>query len=118
MARSYKRTKIPGVKKHDQRLYKAFKGRCYYARQKNIEFTIEFEDLSIPSVCPIMGIELYRELDGKRLQDNLPSIDRVDNSKGYVPGNVRVISLKANKYKGDMTIEQVERMLKYMKSEI
>ena len=36
----------------------------------------------------------------------VPSIDRIDNTKGYVPGNVIVMSHRANKLKGDATKEE------------
>ena len=43
-----------------------------------------------------------------------PSLDRIDNSKGYIKGNVAVISNKANKYKSDMTIENIEKLASYV----
>lgn len=36
-------------------------------------------------------------------------------SEGYTKDNTRVISWKANQYKGNMTVEEVESLLKYMK---
>jgi hypothetical protein len=37
--------------------------------------------------------------------DGSPSLDRIDPGQGYVPGNVRVISDRANRLKGDRSIE-------------
>lgn len=42
----------------------------------------------------------------------------MDNTKGYIRGNIRVISNLANMYKGNMTIAQCERLLAYMKGEL
>ena len=41
-----------------------------------------------------------------------PSLDRIDGAKGYVKGNVRVISHRANMLKNDATIEELELVLK------
>ncbi len=85
----------------------------YRAKIQGKEFDISKDDLEIPTHCPVFGIPLFF-INGRR-GPNSYSIDRLDNSKGYVKGNVRVISFKANQYKGDMTIEEVESLLKYMK---
>lgn len=87
----------------------------YRAKKEGIEFSVGREDLDIPLTCPIFGLELGFS-EGRRT-DSSYSLDRLDNSKGYIPGNVRVISWKANQYKGDLTVEQVEALLKYMKGE-
>lgn len=85
----------------------------YRARKAGEEFSITKEELEVPNICPIFGIPLFFT-PGKRTPNSY-SLDRVDNSKGYVKGNVRVISFQANMMKGDMTIEQVENLLRYMK---
>lgn len=85
------------------------------SRQKGTEFKITKEDVIIPDKCPIIGIELTK---GDGWKSNSMSLDRVDNSKGYIPGNVRVISRAANRMKSDMTIEILEQILRYMKGEI
>jgi hypothetical protein len=56
----------------------------------------------IPEYCPIFPwIKLnYKAGNISRLPD-APSLDRIDNSKGYIPGNVRIISWRANKLKGE-----------------
>lgn len=82
------------------------------AKKFGHDFDIVFEDLVIPTHCPVFGIPLFFE-GGKRTANSY-SLDRWDNKKGYVKGNVRVISFKANQYKGDMTTEEVRNLLAYM----
>lgn len=82
------------------------------AKQKGIEFSISLEDIFIPEICPVLGIPLY-VVGGKRT-DNSPSLDRVDNGKGYSPDNICVISCRANQLKNDGSIEEFQAIIKYM----
>jgi|SRR5690554_1529436 len=83
------------------------------ARERNLDFDISEEDIEIPEVCPVLGIAL-RAGKGK-VTDNSPTLDRSDNSKGYVKGNVQVISWRANRLKSDMSLEEAERLYKWLK---
>lgn len=49
--------------------------------------------------------------------DNSPSIDRIDNLKGYTKENIKIISHRANAIKRDASVEEVEKILKYMKGD-
>ena len=88
----------------------------YRAKENNLEFNIELKDIIIPKLCPILEIPLFYTPGKKTI--NTPSLDRIDNSKGYIKGNVRVISDKANSHKADLSIKQVERLLLYMKGQL
>lgn len=87
------------------------------AKEANIPFTLEPTDIVIPNVCPVFGIKLRRTHAGK-IEDDSPSLDRVDNSKGYHKSNVRVISNKANRMKYTFSLEDLEKFLNYMKGEL
>lgn len=80
------------------------------ARLKNIPFTITLTDIVIPTHCPILGLELVRNKGGKRALPNSPSLDRINPTLGYVPGNVRVISFRANTIKNDATKEEIYKV--------
>ena len=67
------------------------------ALKKGIEFNIEISDIVIPETCPILGLSIKKAIDGNR--DLSPSLDRIDNSKGYVKANIQVVSFKANAMK-------------------
>ena len=74
------------------------------ARQCNLEFNITLEDVPIPKKCPILEVDLV--LGEAHSYEYAPSIDRIDSTKGYVKGNVRVISLRANRMKSNATKEE------------
>ena len=80
------------------------------ARTKQLEFTITQSDIVIPELCPVLKIPLFYG-DGNACP-NSPSIDRIDNTKGYTSDNVAVISHRANWIKGEMTIDDVRHLIK------
>lgn len=76
------------------------------AKRKGVSFDITEEDLTIPKLCPLLNIPILISSNG--LTDNSPSIDRIDNTKGYIKGNVMIISHKANTCKNSLTLEQLQ----------
>lgn len=85
------------------------------AKSRRIEHAITEDDLTWPTHCPILGIELCYDRDKKAPhRDNYPTLDRRDNALGYVPGNVFVISWLANRMKWHSTPEQLRAILAYM----
>ena len=83
------------------------------AKKRGHEVTITEDDIEIPTHCPILGIPL--EMGTRMRKDGSPSLDRVNNSKGYVKGNVRVISWRANRLKSDATVEEIKAIYDYMR---
>ena len=92
-------------------LYKNIKSRCKRIQR---EFSIELEDIIIPEKCPVFGFELKRE--DKQTWMCAPSVDRIDSSKGYIKGNITVVSRRANILKRDATIDELEQLLNYYKT--
>jgi hypothetical protein len=79
------------------------------AKDKHIEFNIDVSDVVMPKNCPVFKkYELKKEIsDISGPKPWSPSLDRIDNTKGYVKGNVQVISSKANTMKGNATPEEL-----------
>lgn len=79
------------------------------ALKSGLPFDISKKDIRIPSHCPVLGIEL------KRGGNNgfSPSLDRIENAKGYVKGNVHVISKRANTIKSNATLEELVKVANY-----
>ena len=92
-------------------LYKNIKSRC---KRTGREFSIDLEDIIIPEKCPVFGFELKRE--DKQTWMCAPSVDRIDSSKGYIKGNITVVSRRANILKRDATIDELEQLLNYYKT--
>lgn len=74
------------------------------AKRTGLDFNITIEDLQVPEKCPYLDIPLI--LTGP-VCDNLISLDRIDSTKGYIKGNVQVISMKANTMKSNASIEEL-----------
>lgn len=88
-------------------MWKAAKSR---AEKKGLEFNIEESDIIIPEVCPLLEIPI--EFGTKEHYDSSPSLDRIDNTKGYIKGNIWVISKKANTMKSSATLDELHTFCK------
>jgi hypothetical protein len=79
------------------------------SRVKNLEFNITLEYLESiypdDSLCPLLNIPLDWNTTPKH--PSTPSIDRIDNSKGYIKGNVQWVSWRANQLMRDATPDEL-----------
>lgn len=75
------------------------------AEKYGYDFNIEESDIIIPEVCPLLGIKIF--CGDKDDYESSPSLDRIDNSKGYIKGNVWVISKKANSMKNSASAKEL-----------
>ena len=75
------------------------------SKVKGIDFNIEESDIIIPESCPLTGIKLLPHVPRGNRRDQVMSLDRIDNSKGYVKGNIWVISHLANTMKSNASQE-------------
>lgn len=82
------------------------------ANKAGVPFSITDEDFDIPEFCPVLGVKL--ESGTKKYHEASPSLDRIIPSKGYVPGNVVVMSFRANRIKGDATPEELRTIINWM----
>jgi hypothetical protein len=71
--------------------------------------------------CNICGSEKSLDLfprdnassAGGKPSPNSPSLDRIDNSKGYIEGNVIVVSWRANNLKRDASIQELQKIVEF-----
>lgn len=85
------------------------------AKCRGIPFDLVIADISIPLLCPVLGIPLSKV--GEKPGDSSPSLDRIDNSKGYVRGNVVVVSWRANRLKSDGSPSELARIAEFYRIE-
>jgi hypothetical protein len=78
------------------------------AKKRKIKFDLKEEDLRDKFVthCPVFNIKL-NFFDNS---DNSPSVDRIDNSKGYYKENIIVVSTKANCLKNKSSIDDLKKL--------
>ena len=85
------------------------KSRC---KKLNIPFSLLEKDVYVPEKCPVLGIKLM--IGDSVISDNSPSLDRIDPKLGYVVGNIRVISNKANRIKSNATAQELDKVIYYL----
>lgn len=92
--------------------YKIWNRAKSRATKRNLEFNIDIEDIKIPDICPVFNIPF--ESKG----NFTPSIDRIDSSKGYIKGNIQIISTRANILKSNATIEELKLIITFLNNNL
>jgi hypothetical protein len=90
---------------------------CAKSRSKRVglPFDLTVYDLApLPSKCPVLGLWLV--YNNRRVGPDSPSLDRLVPSRGYVRGNVRVISQRANALRSNGTADELEAVARYARS--
>jgi len=83
------------------------------AKSKGRPFNIVVGDIVMPEFCPVLGIKLER--NKKQHGVNSPTLDCLIPEKGYVKGNVAVISFRANSLKSDATLDELQKLTRWVK---
>lgn len=85
------------------------------AKRRKIYFNLSEDDIkkAFTTICPVFNIPL--QFNTKEKKDNSFSVDRIDNDKGYISGNIIIISWKANRLKYTSSLEDLEKMVTFLK---
>lgn len=75
------------------------------SKKLGIECTIDLEDIVIPDLCPLLNVPFKYGTQTNKWYTY--SLDRIDNSKGYVKGNIQVITYLANTMKSQASKEEL-----------
>lgn len=87
--------------------------------QLPFDLTIEYLQEIATMHCPVTGDKLdwNRELEETSKRNSLvPSLDKIVPSRGYVKGNVAIISWRMNVLKSDMTTTELQQLLDYVRA--
>lgn len=68
-----------------------------------------------PDTCPVFGTP-FVFVGNKTIQPESATLDRLDPAKGYVRGNVIVMSMKANTIKSAYGSEDVQKVAEWLRS--
>ena len=99
-----------------QEMRAKYRAKKANAIRSGVEFSVSFGELEFPTHCPVLGIELDYFADGRA--ENAVTFDRLDSSKGYVSGNVAIISWRANRIKNNGTAEEHQKIADFMRSAV
>ena len=88
------------------------------AKRNNLPFNLTEQDIKdvwpIDNKCPALDIEFI--IGGHETKNyDSPSLDRIIPSKGYVKGNIQIVSALANNIMSNATPEQVIKVGQYFK---
>jgi hypothetical protein len=87
------------------------------AKQRGLEFNLSKDDIQIPEYCPILNVKLDISYMSNKNR-YFPSVDRIDSNKGYIKGNIMIVSMKANMMKNDATQEELLNFSNYFINKI
>lgn len=83
------------------------------AKKRNLPFSLVADDIELRETCPVLGVKL-KYADAVKNDPAAASLDRIDSTKGYVKGNVTIMSFRANTMKSDITPTELEALYKYL----
>lgn len=90
-----------------------WRGKKGNAAARGIPFTLTFSEISWPTHCPVLGMELDYMTEGR--QENSVSFDRIDDTQGYLDGNVVICSWRANRLKNNGTADEHQKIADFYK---
>lgn len=87
------------------------------AKKRKLDFNITIEYawnlfLKQDKKCKLSGIEMIMKNKIREYNKRTASLDRIDNTKGYVEGNVQWIHKDINRMKGVLTVERFIELCK------
>jgi hypothetical protein len=82
------------------------------AKLDGVPFDITPQDIVIPNTCEVLGIPMW--VQRGKSGDHSPTLDRIIPHLGYVKGNIRVISGRANRIKSDASVDELRKVINYI----
>lgn len=90
-------------------IFRKIKQKRYVRSHIGVDSNLKPEDIVINEYCPFFNTKIdYRTTSCEHLTKFHYSIDRIDNSKMYMKGNIWVISRFANTIKNDSSLNELK----------
>lgn len=93
----------------------------FRAKQRGFEFDENLRTTWVakpPMKCCCCGVDFDYSLGTGRAKRRAPTLDRLDNGKGYTIENARIICYHCNSVKSDATLAELEAVVAYMRAEL
>lgn len=94
----------------EKKLHALIIAKRSWAKSAGVEFDIEDSDFEPVYFCPLLPRIKFNFSNPRGTADDSMSLDRIDPTKGYVKGNVQLVSQRANRIKSDATLGEFEEM--------
>ncbi len=105
----YKKNPIPQIKSNAK----------IRAKSKGVPFNLTTNYLKSiypkNGICPVFKVKMSGKYEKRMKSNHSPSIDRIIPHKGYVEGNVIIVSDLANRIKTDATLQEISNVIKFYK---
>lgn len=91
------------------------------ANRKGLDFNLTVEYLkelfdNQDGLCSLSGLQMVLKNRGNKKNLDQASIDRIDNNKGYIKGNVQFVTLGMNYMRNTLSIKEVLVFIKKLKT--
>ena len=85
------------------------------AKTQKVPFNLTVDDIrdllkNAGNICPVLGVKMTTSELGSGETNYSPSFDRIHPKKGYVKGNIVIVSNKANRIKTDATVHEIRKV--------
>ncbi len=85
------------------------------SKSRGIYFDLKKEDIIIPTNCPCCdNIMSFKPVGFGSVQNDTPSVDRINNNLGYISSNIIIICFRCNSLKKDATATELRRLADFI----
>lgn len=102
-------------RRHSDPAYRLWFSTRVTSNTKGLEHSILVEDVKsvFTEICPYLNIALnYDRHERGKVPRDAATVDRIDPTKGYIPGNIQILSFAANRMKSNFPIPELIEIAK------
>lgn len=93
----------------------AWNSAKWRAKRDGLPFAITRADIEALTAdnCPVLGVPMVYNAGSRHPTGTSPTVDKIQNSRGYVRGNIIVVSYRANRIKNDASLAELEAVFSF-----